>query len=91
MFSIFTHEPERALSSVMTESYKLSMAPTNSFLINTAATIAMQLIGSKEWLFGAINLKESETERIRQLWQNLKALQTSLETTLKELNCEVLP
>ncbi len=47
MFAIFVNEPARALSSVMTESYKLSMAPTNSFLINTAATIAMQLIGSK--------------------------------------------
>ena len=91
MFSIFVSEPERALSSVMTESYKLSMAPTNSFLINTAATIAMQLIGSKEWLFGAIQLKQSETERIKQIWENLLALQTSLEKTLKELNCEVLP
>ncbi len=91
MFSIFVNEPTRALSSVMTESYKLSMAPTNSFIINTAATIAMQLIGSKEWLFGAINIQASETERLAELWKNLKTLQSSLESSLKSFNCEVLP
>ena len=67
------------------------MAPTNSFLINTAAAIAMQLIGSKDWLFGAINVKATEVDRLATLHKNLLALQKSIETSLKTLNCEVLP
>ena len=91
MFSLFVSEPSRTLSSVMSESYKISMAPTNSFLINTAAAIAMQLIGSKDWLFGAINVKATEVDRLATLHKNLLALQKSIETSLKTLNCEVLP
>ena len=91
MFSLFVSEPSRTLSSVMSESYKISMAPTNSFLITTAAAIAMQLIGSKDWLFGAINVKATEVDRLATLHKNLLALQKSIETSLKTLNCEVLP
>jgi hypothetical protein len=91
MFSLFVSEPSRTLSSVMSESYKISMAPTNSFLINTAAAIAMQLIGSKDWLFGAINVKATEVDRLATLQKNLLALQSSIENSLKTLNCEILP